>query len=371
MKSRRAPVRRLVLCVTACLSCLTVPAEEKTNPYVVQCDIERGRLIAPAALNGRSGFSALIDAGLQAPVVSQQALAALGLAVDGGQAALRSLRLSSKIAHEGDAATADLAALSERIGKTVDVIAPLYQPGLELTLEAGQGRITYRPMAEAQLGAKGGGVSPMRLRDGAAPVVQALIDDKHLRDLEIDLNYPGVVALSPETVAAMGLFDKDPPALRTVNGAGQTSVQFRLHALRLGTASLDAPICEMAPGRDRLGLGALQHFQLTLNFEAGLAHWASNAGARISRQEISGYGITLDRLRAGQWELAVAEGSPAAEAGILPGAVLAGIGAVPLRQTSHAAVGRLLRASEGQELTLTIIQDGAPQDVTLTARGLL
>ncbi len=365
-------MRRAMGALLGLILSLNVMAQASDKAYTLTCDPARGRLLVPVTINGTPGFTALLDAGLLAPVVSHQALATLRIAGDAtGSVALTGFELSAKVRHEGNAAAGDLAALSETLGTTIDAIAPLHQPGLEVTVDVAQGRVTYRPLNEALLGATGDGTVPLRLREGGVPVVQVLIDGKHQRELALDLAYPGVACLSEETLMAIGLLQKDPPALRTLNADGRATVQFRLPTLRVGNTEIEAPIGEMAPGADRLGLGALQHFEVTLNYEAGLIRWRANAGPTVPAQPLVGYGLALARLRAGQWELGVAEGSPAAEAGILPGAILAGIGNTPLRKTDHATTGRLLRAVPGQELLLTVVQAGSPLELLLTARELL
>lgn len=347
-------------------------AEAADPAYTVTCDLARGRLVAPVSINGAPGYSALVDAGLMAPVISNQAVAALGMVADAdGSVALTGFDLSPRLGFEGRAATGDFAAITEALGQNVDAIAPLHQPGLEVTLDLGQGRVVYRPLDKALLGNTGDGTLPLRLQEGTVPIVQVLIDGKYQRELLLDLAYPGTVSLSEETLQAMGLLAANPAALHTVNADGRSSVQFRLPDIRIGTTTMTSPIGEMAPGPERIGLGALQYFEVTLNYEAGLIRCVSNAGAVIPAQGQVGYGLSLARLRAGQWELAVAEDSPASEAGIVPGAILAGIGNSPLRKTDHATTGRLLRAVPGAEIVVTVVQGGTPQAYTLVARPLL
>ena len=361
-----------VVAVVACLSAPQARAEAASAEQVLSCDLARGRLVHAASLGGRSGFVAVLDAGLAVPVVSHQALSVLGIVADAaGAAALGGFELAPGLRHEGRAAAGDLAALSEAIGQNVDAIAPLYQPGLEVTLDAAQGRVAYRPMALALLGATGDGVLPLRLRDGVVPVVQVLLAGRFQRELELDLGYPGFAAFSQGTLQSLGTLANDPPALRTLGPGAKASVQFRLPVLQVGGTTFEGAIGEMAEGADRLGLEALRHFELTLNYEAGLVRFRANAGSVIPAVALVGYGLTLARFHAGQWELGVAEGSPAAEAGIAPGDVLAEVGGVPVRSTDAATVGRLLRAVEGQEAQIGIIHAGAPHTLTLVARALL
>lgn len=353
---------------------LLVFASAWGEPQVVTCELTRGRLVAQVEIGGRGGFAALLDAGIMAPVVSHDVLAATGADQDAqGAAAVGAVVLAPRLRmEEVTAAVGDLSGLGEVLGTRVDALLPLHQPALEVTLEAAQARVTYRPLDEAELGAPGGGTQPMRLGDGTVPLVQVLLDGKYQREVALDLAFPGVALFTEATLNDLGLLAKDPPALRTRNGDGQASVQFRLSRLRLGTTDLESPICEMGPGPDRLGLGALQHFALTLNFEAGLVRWTSIAGPSVPPAPLIGHGLALHRLRGGQWELAVAEGSPASEAGIQPGALLAGVGGTPLRGAGHATAGRLLfPRPDGAPTAVTVIQSGAPLEAVLASRELL
>lgn len=369
------PLAAALLCLLAAAEDAPAPPRQSvaTAAYTVVCNLERGRPLAPITVGTREGLLALLDAGLQAPVISSQTSAALGFVPSAHQSiTLDSLALAPKVEYRGPALLADLAPWTERLGTTIDAIVPLHQPGLEVTLDLAHAQIDYRPLAEALLTSRVDGTGPLVLRNGDTPTIQVLVDGKFMREMVLDLSFAGVASFSQATLEELGMLARNPDAIRTHNGDGGTVVQFRLPgALRLGNTDLDQPICDMAPGPDRLGLGALRHFRLTLNYEAGLARWDSPNGARIAPEALVAYGITLYRLRAGQWELAVTEDSPAAEAGIVPGATLAGIGDTPLRQTGHAATGRLLRATEGDVLDLTVIQQGTPLAVTLVARRLL
>lgn len=343
------------------------------DAYTVTCTLERGRIIAPLTVNAQEGLRALVDAGLQAPVLSTQTAASLHIETSAAhRATLERFAFTDKLEFRGDAAVADLATFTERLGAPLDAIAPLHQPGLEVTLDLAHAQILYRPLDDAKLSARAGGVEPLTLRDGVTPLVPVLIAGKYVREMLLDLSFGGVASFSEATLDALGLLGTNPDAIRTVNGEGGDAVQFRLPtSLRIGETDLEQPVCDMAPGPDRLGLGALAHFRLTLNYEAGLLRWESNAGPQIAAQPLIAYGLTLHRLRAGQWELAVTNDSPASEAGILPGATLAGIGNTPLRQTNHAATGRLLRADVGSTIDVTIVQQGTPLSLTLVARRLL
>lgn len=337
----------------------------------LKCQNERGRLLVPISIGDRVGYTALLDAGLQAPIVSTTAAAALGLQADEKGELKTSIVLSPTLRFDDRAAIGDLAFISELLGRTVDALVPLQQAGLELTLDVAAGTVAYRPLGSALLGNKAGGISSLRLRDSAAPMVQVLINGKFQREMELDLTFPGVASLSEDTLQALGLFDKNPPALLTRANDGRTTTQFRVDALRLGQTDLESPVCELDAVRDRLGLGALQHFRLTMNYEAGLVRWEALRSGPIPIQPLIGYGLVLDRMRAGQWTLGVADGTPAAEAGVRSGALLMGIAGARLRDTGHATVGRMLRAVEGSTLTFTLQQDGITRDVLLTARPLL
>jgi len=366
-------MRRGIGFIVLALAGLALAQPPASDPYTITCTLERGRLFAPLTINDQGGLLAMVDAGLQAPVISTQTASSLRIEESAThRATLARFALTEKVTYSGEAAVSDLAVFGERLGTPFDAIAPLYQPGLEVSIDLARTQLAYRPLSEATLSARVGGTGPLTLRDGVAPVVQVLVAGKFLRDFVLDLGYPGVASFSEATLNALGLLATNPDAIRTHNADGDSAVQFRLPtSLRIGETELDQPICDMTPGADRLGLGALAFFRLTLNYEAGLARWESNAGPRVAPQPLIAYGLTLHRLRAGQWELAVTEDSPASEAGILPGAILAGIGDTPLRQTNHAATGRLLRAEEGNSIDLTIVQQGTPRDLSLTARRLL
>lgn len=361
MKSRHSIILVLLLLLPA-----SAFAEE-----TLRCQNERGRLLISVNIGNHAGYTALLDAGIQVPIVSTTAAAALGLQADEKGELKTSIALSPTLRFDARAAIGDLAFLSEQLGRTVDALVPLQQAGLELTLDVAAGTVGYRPLGSALLGNKVGGISTLRLRDSAAPLVQVLLNGKFQREMELDLSFPGVASLSEDTVQTLGLFGKNPPVLLTRASDGRTTTQFRIEGIRLGQTDLESPICELDPVRDRLGLAALQHFRVTMNYEAGLVRWDALRSGPVPMQPLIGYGLVLDRMRAGQWTLGVADDSPAAEAGARPGVVLVGIDSARLRDTGHATVGRMLRAVEGSTLTFTLQQDGVTRDILLTARPLL
>jgi len=66
-----------------------------------------------------------------------------------------------------------------------------------------------------------------------------------------------------------------------------------------------------------------------------------------------------------------AEGTPASEAGLLPGDVVASIDGTPVVTLDLVAMREMLRHEAGTRLVLSIVRDGVPLDVTLVLRELL
>jgi len=352
---------------------LLCPATRAADPpeHTVQCRIERGRLVAPVRLNGRGPYDFLVDAGLQAPVISPRTALDIGAATS-GTAELQSLVLAEGLTHSASAAVVDLAEVQARVGTSIEGILPLYQAGLEVTLDLASVRLQYRPLGAALLGAKSGATVALKLRDGVVPRLPVLIEGKHQREVTLDLSFPDALGLTEPTLRDLGLIDRDMRAIRTFNAEGAALAQFRVRALQLGTLDLQAPLCAMVGDQDRIGLAALRHARLTLNFEAGLARWDAAGPPRVQAPPLVGYGLVLDQIEGGQWRLGVMEDSPAARAGIQPGALLAGINNMALRNTTYAAAGRLLRAEvPGDLIDITVIQLGAPLSATLEAETLL
>lgn len=212
--------------------------------------------------------------------------------------------------------------------------------------------------------------------------VDVLINGKHLRKALIDLALAADLALPESFARETHMVTEDTPLLRArVPRAGAAgTVQFRASELRVGPAVMKEPVCALSQeGPARLGLGFLRHWQLAIDLDEGVlglaqpdsGHVPRPGPASVTSPPVVGCGLTPAYLADGEWVLFVAEPSPAADAGILPGEVLISVDGEPAGELSWTEAADLLDREEGASLPVTVRGEGEPRTVRLAWKRLL
>ena len=179
--------------------------------------------------------------------------------------------------------------------------------------------------------------------------------------------------MSDATLAELGVLRGDTPRLRILGGA-TASIQCRLPLLTVGGVDFSDLICTVVPddGEERLGLGVLRHFRITLNYEFGIVKFEALDGVALRDPPLAGYGLLLEARRNGFWTVRVAEGTPAHRAGMRAGDRLIALGGVRVAGVGHEVVSRLLSAESETLLRVTFRRGSEPaRSVTLKAEVLL
>ncbi len=342
------------------------------------CEVVRGRLLVSASINGDGPYPFLLDAGLRQPVLTPEAVAYFGFTPgqmpDYPGVSVIEVDAFAPAALPPQPAillVSPLPGLPERLGYRVAGLVPLHQPGYEIEIDVTNGAVRWRGLADAALDKTVATAIPMRLADTGQPQVQALLNGEYLTPVQIDLNFGDTLSLPagliPEVTAG------DTPRLRTRLDGGGIQEQCRLHSITIGNAELRNPLCTIAPdgAPARIGLAFLRHFKATLNLEYGRLHLEAEGTEAPADPPVEGYGLALARQQGGLWTMHVAEGSPAAEAGLLPGDQLAAIGGQSMADVGYEGVLRLLDAPAGAGVALTWRRGAQEQTRELVARPLL
>lgn len=122
---------------------------------------------------------------------------------------------------------------------------------------------------------------------------------------------------------------------------------------------------------DKLIQGAMSGMMRTLDSYSQYLDPAAYKELKSDTQgKLAGVGIEISTKGGVLHVIAPVDGSPAAEAGILPGDVILKIYGASTKDFSLQEAVRLLRGSPGSRVTLTLLRDGqpAPWDVTIERR---
>jgi len=334
--------------------------------YAVQGRLMRGRILVPVHLNGAGPHFFLLDLSTPQPVVDTRIAAQLGLRPDGetleaddpagrpvrAQVSEAVLNYGNVPAERARLVVHDLQAISQWLGMQVAGVLPGHRPGLEVTLDFVTGVVEWRPLETALLQREDEHTLRMRIDEQGAPTIPVLLERRHLLQLQLDLACSGAVGLRPATLRELGI-GGDAPRLEVLNSR---QAQVRLNELSAGGKAVLRPLCTVLPEEspDRLGLGFLEHFRLTLNYESGLCRLTPISAEAFSEPPLTGYGIAPHRMDSGYWRLHVVSPSPAAAAGIMTGDYLLGVNGGDAAHSAHATVARLLSAPPGTPVALTI-----------------
>lgn len=371
-------------CVACCALLLATLASATT--HTGRATEARGRLLVEVYLDGQGPYPFLLDAALKRPVLDVRLATDLhlpiaqdpavaqtpaGAPITAPVAYVQQFQIAPGLENDETVAVLDLAAASARLGTPVAGLLPAYQAGLEITLQFEPPGVTWRTLDEAVMQEGGDDAIPVKIGPTGAPEFDALLDGKFVRTVQLDLSFGGDVALSEKTLADLG--DASARTVLTTRlSTGEVERQTRLKSLKVGQAELLQPIASLGGANtvDRVGLGFLKRHGLTISFEFGRMYLAVTQ-KRQTTPPLAGYGLTLEGLLDGHWILGVAEGSPAALAGIVPGDRLISVEGRRLYHAPYASVAGLLEATEGQAVALTVLQHGEPAPFTLMAAPLL
>jgi hypothetical protein len=201
-------------------------------------------------------------------------------------------------------------------------------------------------------------------------------------NLHLDTGFGGAISLNANFTERHGLIDRAGPTLRTtlrgVGGATEARVA-RLPAIRIGSFELAGPIASLAlvQGRGvrsdssgRIGGELLRRFTVTIDYGGRAMKLVPNAGIAVPFEtDMSGLAIAM--AADGAIDVAsVADGTPAAEAGIRETDRLVALDGVPIERTTLEAVRLALRA-EGAVRRLRIARGGREREVSLVLRRRL
>lgn len=362
--------------IAGCLL-LTIPLAAEDH-YEASCEIVRGRLLAPVQINDGGPYPFLLDAGLRQPVLTPDAIEYLGLPPGKMPdypgvtvAEVDAFAPAGLPAQPAILLVAPVPNIPERLGYRVAGLLPLHQPGYEITLQVAEGIVKWRTLGEAALDKTAVTAIPLRIADNGQPQVQALFNGEYLAPVQIDLNFGDTLAL-PAAIAAQ-LAPASALRLHTRLDGGQTHEQLRLDSITIGNAKLQKPVCTVVSDASsaRVGLAFLRHFTATFNLEYGRLHLDHPGADAPADPPVEGFGVSLARQVGGFWTVHVADESPAAEAGVLPGDQLAAIAGQSLENVGYEGAMRLLDAPAGAGISLTWRRGFEEQTAELVARPLL
>lgn len=359
------------------LAALRATAAEEI--YTAECEIVRGRLIVPVMIENTGPYPFLVDAGLRQPVLTPEAVEYFGIATGSlpeypgvEVVEFEAFAPATLPAQPVTAIVSTVADLSNRLAYRVAGLLPLHQPGFEIMLELHAGKITWRALADAALDKDTSRAVPLRIAENGQPQVQALLNGEFLAPVQIDLNFGETLVLPPELVAEVAATDT--PRLRTRLDGGGAAEQLRLQEIKIGQATLRNPVCTIGRAGQpaRIGLGMLRHFLTTFNLEYGRLEMTTEAADDPEDPPLAGFGLALSRQNDDNyWGLHIAEDSPAAEAGLLPGDLLVGIAGQSLEAVGYEGVMRLLKADAGDGISVRVRRGTDLRTLELVARTLL
>jgi len=212
--------------------------------------------------------------------------------------------------------------------------------------------------------------------------VRATVDGRHDGIWTVDLGASGTSFHYPYA-SEHGFLDRD--GVETVGfGAGGRleGRLLRFESLALAGLAIDAPLIGVPTaelvgalgGRDRIGnLGntVLRRFVLYLDYDR--QQMIVEKGDDFEAQfPVDRSGLQLWRPSGGDVEvLSVAGGTPASEAGLLPGDVIGAVNGIDVRHLDLIALRELMRAEVGTRYTFDTERDGRAASVVLVLRDLL
>jgi len=353
----------------------------------------RNAVAVSVALNGAGPYSFVLDLGAPHPVVDADVAAFLnpeklpvppveaqgpsGHTVTAQVVRIERFAVGDAMARDVTFLVMDLAPFTALFGERVAGVFSGRELGAEAALDLAHRAFTVRRASEALVLDDTASNTISMLADAAGPpTVSAVLNGRHVRPLAIDTTFGATVGLPEPALTELGLLTPDTPRLTLdapSDGTATGHTQIRLERVRVAGAEVLEPVCAvLAPGEQpRLGLGFLRHFTATVNFDRGLLRLRPGAKPPLRDPPIVGFGLTPARCDGGEWSVWVAQGSPAARAGLASGDVLVKVDDKSVAHLSYAELAARLEAKEGDGLTVTLSRPGGPHTATLVAERLL
>ena len=355
--------------------------------------LARNRICVSVWVNDSGPYPFLLDTTLGHCVIDRRLAARFGAAaqsterfqvtdpngnlVNAEMVNVQSLRFAERPLKCPTVLSMDLSGFLKQLGQRVDGILACTQVMDGLALDFASGALGH---------ASGVGVDPSRdlytvplhVAQEGPPMVEALVNQKHLRRFAVDLSLGDLVAIPRTTAQELGLLSAATPQLvlgleEENEAVTKWQSYFRLRSLKVGAIEILSPVCRIddAGETPRLGIGFLQHFQTTFDFAGGYLRLVSDAVMTLRDGYIEGYGLALGDREDGYWCVRVARDSPADRAGILPGGQLIAIDGASMQDKPHAVVMRHLAKPEGGKGRVTIQRGVSRADYDLIAERLL
>ncbi|MFP4500060.1 MAG: PDZ domain-containing protein [Candidatus Hydrogenedentota bacterium] len=357
-------------------------AQDEDRAYTASCKSVRGRLLVPVSILGTGPFWFLLDTGTVVPVLDAAIADTLGLerkALTTGEDARAGNTWYASVADFApgnlpgqpmDLVVTGLDTLAQPLGEPVKGVLPAHLPGYEVSLDFAESKITWRPLDAASLSVARGNVMPMQVDKAGRPRVQALVGKAHLLDFVLDMAEPALMTLSQaqrEDVAPA-----DAPEINIKTPDRESTAHVRLGALALGPIRIAKPIAVVHPGSEaRLGLGFLRRFEVTLNYEFGLARFALDGDNHLVDPPAAGTGLLLHHRQEGLWSVRVAVPSPAHDAALRPGDLLVAIDGQACDGLPASAIEELLACTPGSAHTIEVRRDDRRLRATIACVELL
>jgi len=255
----------------------------------------------------------------------------------------------------------------------------------EAVVELDYGRHTVRIYDPAPFQYRGGGKSfPLTMRDGM-PAVKAKVtvgghkSGEVLFIINTSLDVPLVI--SDRFAQQHHFFShlKTVPVARGELGIGDNAVMARIEDFQIGGYQILAPLAAFVQGKAQglddpqvageIGGGMLRRFTVILDYARQVAIFDSNSEIRTDdHEDMSGISVAAGGPDLKRFEVVlVRPGSPAADAGVQKGDVIAGVDDEAAADMTLSAVRNLFR-QVGHKYKLLIERDGTTKTVNVTMR---
>lgn len=370
----------LALAVGLCV-CWSVVATESSAPLV----LNRDTLLVSVAVDDSGPHPFVLDLGAARPVLADTLAEQLNLPGEAsGESSAPELLTTVRV---GELSAADLAArdvrcwtmdlspLTARLGASVAGLFSGRPLADEITIDMTAKRVWFRRAATSGVW---DAATAVRMKPGGGLEVSAVIDGVHVRPLEVDTTGGDTLAMPARALADMGLLGTDAPRLTMMPDPADAAnalahTQIRLGSVSIGPVRIIDPICTVLAddAAGRIGLGFLRRCQTSVHFAKGLVLLEPLVPMPQHDPPVVGYGLSPARQMENGWTTWVAEGSPAARAGLRSGDLLTAIDGQELSALAYPQVSALLAANVDGLTTLTAARGEALHTVTLRAERLL